>query len=100
MAKEEQKIPGSWQQVRTAYPKWAHPFIWIEWVTEWIVYGLSRWAFIDLLQLIAALSIVWVAFDYVLSADERQRLQNEHQALADAIREVERRKRRDEEQNR
>ena len=54
-------------------------------------------------QLLAKARIAYAATAKLLAdvadPDERQRLHNEHQALADAIREVERRKRRHEHEN-
>jgi uncharacterized protein YjbI with pentapeptide repeats len=72
---ESSKSPESWQTIRQRHKAWALPFVWIEWVTEWLVYLLGRWAFIDLVKLVASLSIVWAAASYLLSADERRQAQ-------------------------
>ena len=69
----ESKSPEPWPQFKSGFPRWLHPFLWLEWLTEWIVHWLSRWAFIDLVKLIAGLSIVWAAIDYVTSGAERGR---------------------------
>lgn len=64
--------PKAWSEFCRNYPRWIRPFLPFEWLTEWAVYWLKRWAFIELTQLLAALSIVWVAFSYVLATGERR----------------------------
>jgi uncharacterized protein YjbI with pentapeptide repeats len=56
----------------TPRSKWTAPFAWFEWGTEWIAYGLSRWALIPVLQSVTALTILWTAFSYLAGADERK----------------------------
>jgi len=54
-----------------ARSKWTAPFAWFEWGTEWVAYWISRWALIQVLQSVAALTILWTAFTYLTGADER-----------------------------
>lgn len=56
----------------TPRSKWTAPFAWFEWSTEWIAYGLSRWALIPVLQSVTTLTILWTAFSYLAGADERE----------------------------
>ena len=51
--------------------KWTAPFAWFEWGTEWVAYWLNRWALIQVLQSVAALTILFTAFTYLMGADER-----------------------------
>jgi len=71
------KIPETWSTLRRQHTKWARPFVWIEWVTEWAVIWLRRWALLDLVNLIASLSVVWAAISYLTSADERAQAQRD-----------------------
>ena len=58
---------------------WQRPFLWVERATEYIVSRLRRWAFLELLELVGKLSLVWAALAYLSSADER-RSDRHHQA--------------------
>jgi uncharacterized protein YjbI with pentapeptide repeats len=51
--------------------KWTAPFAWFEWATEWVAYWLSRWALIQVLQSVAALTILFTAFTYLAGGDQR-----------------------------
>jgi uncharacterized protein YjbI with pentapeptide repeats len=51
--------------------KWTAPFAWVEWGTEWVAYWLSRWALIQVLQSVAALTILFTAITYLRGGDER-----------------------------
>jgi hypothetical protein len=64
--------PKAWREYGSNCSKWTRPFLRIEWLTEWAVYRLNQWAFIELAKQVASLSIVWVAFTYVLTTGERR----------------------------
>jgi len=49
------------------------PFIWLEWIMEWIVYGFSKLAFFKILEYAAKLTILFALILYVLEVPERKR---------------------------
>lgn len=69
---EDQRPPLPWGEVRASRSGLALPFVWLEWVTEWLVFRLKRWALVDLLQILASFSILVAGISYLLSADERR----------------------------
>ena len=54
----------------------AIPLHWIEWLCEWIAYGLSRWAFLDILEKLGRLTILTAVIFYF--AESEQRLKQKH----------------------
>ena len=77
----EPRKPEKWPVVRAKYARWAWPFMFLEWLTEWLVFRLNAWAFVDLVKLVANLSIVSAAITYVLSGAQRnQALQEQRKA--------------------
>jgi uncharacterized protein YjbI with pentapeptide repeats len=75
---EDRQRPKSWTTTKARVAKWKLPFVWSEWVCEWIAYGCSNWAFIEVLEYGGKLAVVATAILYFWSADERQ------QAVQDA----------------
>jgi len=49
------------------------PFIWFEWIMEWIVYGFSKLAFFRILEYAAKLTILFALILYVLEIPQRKR---------------------------
>ncbi len=49
------------------------PFIWLEWIMEWIVYGFSKLVFFKILEYAAKLTILLALILYVLEVPERKR---------------------------
>jgi len=49
------------------------PFIWLEWIMEWIVYGFSKLAFFKILEYAAKLTILFALILYVLEIPQRKR---------------------------
>ena len=43
----------------------------MEWLTETVVFWLNRWALLDLIKILGALSVVVVAWHYITGANER-----------------------------
>ena len=74
---DKAKAPIPWKEIRGRFHPWLRPFLWVEWLTEWFVYWLGRWALIDLAKLVAGLSVVWAAINYSLSGDERRQAQED-----------------------
>lgn len=73
MRRPKEKDIRSWRKLRRDTPSWLLPLVTIEWATEHLVHLLKQWAFVDLVSIVAGLSLVWAAVSYISSADERRR---------------------------
>jgi len=72
--------PLSWKQRRQfVHGKWKQPFIYVEWLAETAVFWLKRSAFIELVGIVAGLSMIVAAWQYVGGADDRKKAR-EYQA--------------------
>jgi uncharacterized protein YjbI with pentapeptide repeats len=76
--------PGTWEARRVQIVvsrrnRWKIPFVWIEWRMEWLAYWLRRWAFLELLGLIAGLSVLASAVTYMASRGDARK-QKHYQA--------------------
>jgi hypothetical protein len=74
LVREAKQRPKGWREhqahVRAA---WTRPFHAIEWVWHWLAYGLSRWAFLEVLEYASSLSVlVAVIFYYAESGDRKK----------------------------
>ena len=72
MRRPKKKSSRSWRQLRRDTPGYLMPIAAGEWILETTVDWLGRWAIIDLIRIIGSLSLVWVAYSYLTSADERK----------------------------
>ena len=59
--------------------RWALPFHATEWAFSWMAYGLSRWAFLEVLEYLSALSVLVAVFFYFAEAGDRRK-QKHYQA--------------------
>lgn len=51
--------PESWSTLRAGVKhEWLVPFLALEWVWEWMAYGLSRWRFLEVLEYLSTLSVL------------------------------------------
>ncbi len=70
---------GQAQRPRRPAPRslWTAPFAWFDWCLEWLVYWISGWAVIQVLQFVAvfatAFTVLWTASKYLAETDDRQR---------------------------
>jgi uncharacterized protein YjbI with pentapeptide repeats len=70
---KERGLPLSWDQRRAKVQRrWAIPFQRFEWACEWLSYGLSKWAFLDVLEYAGKLTLVVGLITYIFSAGERR----------------------------
>lgn len=60
-------------------PRWALPFHAIEWLWDWLAYGLSRWAFLEVLEYASSLSVLVAVIFYYAEAGDRKK-QKHYQA--------------------
>ncbi|HUA62571.1 MAG TPA: pentapeptide repeat-containing protein [Verrucomicrobiae bacterium] len=80
LVRELRQRPDSWREYRQSVaPKWTVPLHALEWVFNWVAYWLSRWAFLEVLEYLGALSVLFGVLFYVSEAGER-RQQRHYQA--------------------
>src|ERR1035441_6664330 len=74
LVREEKKRPPTWQQRRQRVRRrWTGPFHAIAWSFDWLAYGLSQWAFLELLEYLGIFSVlVAVIFYFTESGDRRK----------------------------
>jgi hypothetical protein len=74
LVREEKKPPPTWQQRRQRVRRrWTLPFHAIEWSFDWMAYGLSQWAFLEVLEYLGIFSVlVAVIFYFAESGDRRK----------------------------
>jgi hypothetical protein len=59
LVREEKKRPPTWQQRwQRVRRRWTLPFHAIEWSFDWTAYGLSRWAFLEVLEYLGIFSVL------------------------------------------
>ena len=51
--------------------RWATPFWALEWVLEWIAFGLSRWTFLDVLEYLEGFSVLVAVIFYFSESGDR-----------------------------
>jgi Pentapeptide repeats (8 copies) len=74
LVREKKVRPKRWpehkEQIRRG---WMRPFYAIDWIWDWLAYGLSRWAFLEVLEYASSLSVlVAVIFYYAESGDRKK----------------------------
>jgi hypothetical protein len=74
LVREEKRPPETWQQRRESVRHgWALPFHAVEWAFDWTAYGLSRWAFLEVLEYLGIFSVlIAVIFYFAESGDRRK----------------------------
>lgn len=76
--------PESWKSKKSGFKgKWHSaitiPLMWFEWVCEWMAFGLKRWAFIEIIENLGKLSVLFALVLFITESDERANLKS-HQA--------------------
>jgi hypothetical protein len=80
LVREEKKPPHTWQQRRERIRHgWTLPFHAVEWTFDWTAYGLSRWAFLEVLEYLGIFSVL-VAVIFYFSESGDRRKQKHYQA--------------------
>lgn len=74
LVREEKRPPQTWQQVKQRVRRrWTLPFHAVEWIFDWAAYGLSRWAFLEVLEYLGIFSVlVAIIFYFAESGDRRK----------------------------
>jgi hypothetical protein len=72
--------PDSWaDHLRRAKYKWLQPFFALEWVWDWLSYLLGNWAFLEVLEYVGTLSILFGVILYFAESGSRDK-QRHYQA--------------------
>jgi hypothetical protein len=80
LVREEKKSPESWPQRRQrVHRRWAVPFYALEWTFDWMAYGLSRWAFLEVLEYLGIFSVLIAVIFYFSESGDRRK-QKHYQA--------------------
>jgi len=80
LVREQRHRPLSWQERgQSLGRRWMLPLAAIEWSFEWVAYWLSRWAFLEVLEYLGALSVLFGVLFYLGEAGDR-RQQKHYQA--------------------
>ena len=80
LVRELRHRPHSWHEHRESIRhRWTIPLHRIEWGCDWIAYWLSQWAFLEVLEYLGALSVLFAVLFYVSETPER-RQQKHYQA--------------------
>jgi len=80
LIREARRPPLSWAgHMQSIRHRWALPVHAFEWSCDWIAYWLSRWAFLEVLEYLGALSVLFAVIFYVSEAGDR-REQKHYQA--------------------
>ena len=73
LVRELRPRPKSWAEHRANHPNWLLPFQAVEWVFHWTAFGLSRWAFLEVLEYAGTLSVlVAIVFYFAESGDRKK----------------------------
>jgi hypothetical protein len=69
--------PMSWREFRsTIRSRWAVPFLYFDWASQWAVYVMSRTSLFDLLEYCGSLSILIAVIFYFLDAPQRTKMKH------------------------
>ncbi len=80
LVRELRQRPHSWRDYRRSIKRrWAIPLHLVEWIFDWTAYSLSQWAFLEVLEYLGALSVLFGVIFYVSEAGDR-RQQRHYQA--------------------
>jgi hypothetical protein len=76
----EPKRPAGWHEYRqTIRHGWTVPVHWIEWSLQWTAYFLSQWAFLEVLEYLGVLSVLFGVIAYISETGDRTK-QKHYQA--------------------
>src|SRR5579884_3222365 len=63
--------PAPWQTRRNGMHASLRPVLAIEWLWEWAAYGLSRWAFLEVLEYLGSFSVLIAVIFYFSESGDR-----------------------------
>ncbi len=56
--------------------RWLAPLAWLEWLWEWAAFGLSNWAFLEVLEYLGTFSVLVVVIFYFSESGDRVKLRH------------------------
>ena len=69
--------PQPWKVRRQRIaPRWLQPLVAIEWMWEWAAFGLSNWAFLEVLEYLGTFSVLVAVIFYFSEAGDRVKLRH------------------------
>jgi hypothetical protein len=71
LVRELRKRPEPWHQYADSRHRWLVPFHGLEWMFEWTAYYLSRWALLEVLEYLGALSVLIAVVFYFAETGDR-----------------------------
>lgn len=72
IARRITRRPAKWTVIRTEIKHpWLLPLRRVEWIFEWVAYGLSRWSFLEALEYLGSLSVLVGVILYFSEAGDR-----------------------------
>jgi len=74
--REPRTRPLPWRERRQQIPAWTTPFFALEWIWEWVSFGLSRWMFVEVLEYLGSLSVLVAVFFYFYESGDRIKLRH------------------------
>jgi hypothetical protein len=63
--------PESWQAFSKGAPRWALPFLALEWGSEWAAFVLSNWRFLEVLEYLGSFSVLIAVIFYFSESGNR-----------------------------
>jgi hypothetical protein len=69
--------PSPWSaRQQRLQARWLAPLIWLEWLWEWAAFGLSNWAFLEVLEYLGTFSVLVAVIFYFSEAGDRVKLRH------------------------
>lgn len=56
--------------------RWLAPLVWLEWLCEWTSFGLSNWAFLEMLEYLGTFSVLIAVIFYFSESGDRVKLRH------------------------
>src|SRR4051794_16719510 len=77
LVRELRARPHPWNTHKEASrPQWALPFHALEWLFQWLAFGLSRWAFLEVLEYLGIFSVLIAVIFYFSESGDRKKQQH------------------------
>jgi Pentapeptide repeats (8 copies) len=55
---------------------WLAPLVWLEWIWEWTAFGLSNWAFLEVLEYLGTFSVLVAVIFYFSESGDRAKMRH------------------------
>ncbi len=69
--------PARWSARKQALrARWLAPLLWLEWLWEWAAFGLSNWAFLEVLEYLGTFSVLIAVIFYFSESGDRVKLRH------------------------